>query len=110
MGTRAPRQGRGRTRLPKNFQPTVAAITWTAAINAGNARITTNLPVSIQSLPHITVQGVNPLTITQVSSTSFDLHYTAAVVSTNVLTVPANDPGVRSSVGGFLAAGSFTFP
>lgn len=110
MIARAPRAPRHRTRLPNTFQPQLPAITWTAAINAGNARVTTNLPTVINGLPTtFTVQGVAPLTITQISPTVFDLHYTAAVVATNVLLIPAGNPMVRGQTGGTLAAGSVTF-
>lgn len=110
MIKRAPRAPRNRTRLPNNFQPTVPAMTWTAAISAGDALITTALPYTLVSLPlGIKVQSVSPLTITQVSTNSFKLHYAAAVVATNVIVVPANEPGIRNNTGGYLASGTFTF-
>lgn len=111
MIKRAPRQPRHRTRLPATFNPTIPALTYTATISAGNVLVTTTLPVTIAGLPAgFKVQGVSPLTITSVSATSFTLHYTAAVVSTNVFVTDANDPGVRGTAGGYLAAGSTTFP
>lgn len=108
MATRAPRQGRGRIRLPKNFQPTVAALTWTAAVNATKLRITTATPYIENSLPNITVQGVLPTAFTAISATVFDLTYAASVVTTNVVIVPPNDPGIRSAQGAFLNAGTVT--
>ena len=111
MIKRAPRQSRHRTRLPASFQPTAPALTWAATIVATKARITTNLPYVINGLPSgITVQGVAPTAITQISSLVFDLTYAASVVSTNVLVVPANEPHIRGAAGGNLAAGTFTFP
>jgi hypothetical protein len=110
MIKRAPRQPRHRTRLPNSFQPTVPPLTWAATIVATKARLTLNLPYSIGGLPvGITVQGVAPTAITQVSATAFDLTYAAAVVATNVLVVPAGVPQIRGAAGGTLAAGSFTF-
>ena len=110
MIKRAPRQSRGRTRLPNNYSPVVPAVTWTAAIVAGKARITTNLPVVINALPvGMTVQGVAPTSVTQISSNSFDLGYAATVVTTNVLVIPQNAPQVRGQAGGFLNAGTNTF-
>jgi hypothetical protein len=111
MITRARRQPKHRTRLPANFQPSVPAVTWTAAIATLKARITTNIPVVISGLPTgMTVQGVAPTSITMISPTVFDLGYAASVVSTNVLIIDANDPNVRAATGGFLNAGTFTFP
>lgn len=111
MIKRAPRQPRHRTRLPASFQVTVPPLAWTATIVATKARLTLNLPYAISGLPvGITVQGVAPTAITQVSALVFDLTYAASVVSTNVLVVPAGVPQVRGNAGGTLAAGTFTFP
>jgi hypothetical protein len=111
MIKRAPRQPRHRTRLPNSFQPTVPPLNWTATIVATKARLTLSLPYSIGGLPTgITVQGVAPTAITQVSSLVFDLTYPSSVVSTNVLVVPGGVPQIRGAAGGTLAAGTFTFP
>jgi hypothetical protein len=110
MIKRAPRQSRHRTRLPASFQPTVPAITYTAAIVSGKVRVTTALPYTLSGLPAgFKVQGVSPIAITPVTPTTFDLTYTATPVTTNVFVTDANDPAVRGSAGGFLAAGSTTF-
>lgn len=111
MIKRAPRQPRHRTRLAPSYQPAAPALTWTAAIVATKARITTNLPFVISALPiGITVQGVAPTAITQITPTSFDLTYASSVVSTNVLVVPQNEYQIRGFAGGGLAAGTITFP
>lgn len=111
MIKRAPRQPRNRNRLPGTFQPTAPAVTWTAAISATKARLTTNIPCVLSGVPTgITVQGMAPTAITQVSALVFDLTYAAAVIATNVLVVPANVPQIGAAAGGRLAAGSFTFP
>lgn len=111
MIKRAPRQPRHRTRLAPSFQPTAPALTWVATINATKARFTLNLPFAESGLPlGITVQGQPPTAITQVSANVFDLTYAAAVVSTNVLVVPAGVPQIRGQAGGTLAAGTYTFP
>ena len=109
MIKRAPRKPSHRTRLPATFQPTAPAVIWTAAIATAKLRLTTNVPVVIQALPTgITVQGVAPTAVTQVSSTSFDLTYPSSVVTTNVVVVPSNVPQIRSAPGGYLNAGTVT--
>lgn len=111
MIKRAPRQPRHSARLAPTFQPTAPALTWTATIVATKARFTLVLPFAFTGVPTgITCQGVAPTAITQVSALVFDLTYAAAVVSTNVIVVPANVPQIRGNAGGTLAAGSFTFP
>jgi hypothetical protein len=99
-----------RSRLAKTFQPTVPSISWTAAIVGGKVRVTTTQNLTLNGVPHFTVQGVNPTAITSVSAGVFDLTYAATPVSTNVFVVDGSDPAVRNAVGGYLAAGSFTFP
>lgn len=110
MLTRAPRKPRHRNRLPNSFQPAAPALTWTATIVAAKVRMTLVLPFAFSGIPlGITVQGVGPIGIEQISNLIFDLDYTADVVSTNVLVVPANVPEVRGAAGGTLAAGTKTF-
>lgn len=85
-------------------------MTWTAAITTGDVTVTTSLPYVFVSLPlGMKVQGASPISITQISPTSFKLHYTATVITTNVLVVPANEPGIRNNTGGYLASGTVTF-
>lgn len=111
MIKRAPRKPTHRTRLPNTYTPTSPAITWTASIVATKARLTCSLPVSISGVPTgITNEGVACTAVTQVSAQVFDLTYAAAVVSTDVLIVPAGVPQIRAASGGTLAAGQHTFP
>lgn len=111
MIKRAPRQPRSRTRLPAGYSVTAAALTWTASIVATKARIVLNLPYASSGLPTgITVQGQPPTSITQVNAVTFDLGYAASVVTTNVLVVPQNVQQIRGAAGGYLSAGTFTFP
>lgn len=111
LAMRAPRPGSHRTRLPTSTQGQVPSVSWTAAIAAGNVVLTTLVPVVVAGLPlGLKVQGVSPISFTQVSATQINLHYTAAVVTTNVFTVSQSEPNVRSAVGGYLANGTFTFP
>lgn len=110
MNTRAPRQPRHRGRLTAGFVGLVPFTTWTAAIVATKARITTNLPVTLSGLPlGITVQNLPPTAITQISPTSFDLTYAAAVIATNVLRIPGGVQEIKNQLGGTLAAGQNTF-
>lgn len=110
MLTRAPRKGRSRGRLPKTFQPAAPALTWVATLVAAKVRMTLALPYSFSGIPTgITVQGVGAIGIEQISALVFDLEYTADVVTTNVLVVPANVQEVRGQAGGCLAAGTKTF-
>jgi hypothetical protein len=109
MATRVPRQSRGRTRLPKTFQPIVPSVSWTASIVSSKVRLVASVSVTTNGVPKFTVQGVNPTAITIISATTFDLTYATAPVTTNVFVVDANDPAVRAANGGYLAAGQTTF-
>ena len=116
MIKRPPRHQRNRTRLPVQQQPPGAAINETFAIDSGNARITTDGPVIVRSLPlGITRQAAGagpqllPTAVHQVDANTFDLTYAAAVVATDVLTIPGGVQEVRGTAGGFLAAATYTF-
>lgn len=108
MATRVPRQGRGRVRLPKTFQPVVPAVSWTASIVSGKVRVVASQSVVTAGIPKYTVQGVAPTSITSISATTFDLGYAATPVTTNVFIADANDPGIRVANGGYLAPGTVT--
>lgn len=108
MATRVPRQGRGRIRLPKNFQPISAAISYTASIVSGKVRVVASQSVVQSGVPHYTVQGVAPTSLTSISATTFDLGYAVTPVTTNVFVTDANDPAIRTASGAYLAAGSVT--
>ena len=58
------------------------------------------IEMQASGLPSTFVPGRNLLFFT----------YAAAVVSTNVLVVPAGVPQIRGQAGGTLAAGTYTFP
>jgi hypothetical protein len=78
------------------------------SIVATKLRVTLGQNYVYSAIPKITVQGVLPTAITSVSANVFDLTYAASVVTTNVVVVPANDPGIRSIAGGFMNAGTVT--
>lgn len=116
MIKRPPRHQRNRTRLPVQQQPPGAAITEAFSIVATKARIVTSAPVIVRSIPlGITRQAAGagpqllPTAVDQVDANTFDLMYAAAVVATDVLTIPGNVQEVRGAAGGFLAAAVHTF-
>lgn len=108
MATRVPRQGRGRVRLPKNYQPIVPTVSYTASIVSGKVRVVASTAVTQSGIPAYTVQGVRPTSITSINSTTFDLGYAATPVTGNTFITDANDPQVRTANGGYLAPGSVT--
>lgn len=117
MIKRPARHTPNRTRLPVMQQPPGAAVGSTATIATAKARITTDSPVVVRSLPlGITRQAAGagpqllPTAFEQISATVFDLTYAAAVVATDVLTIPSGVQEVRGTAGGFLAAAVTVFP
>jgi hypothetical protein len=116
MIKRPARHTPNRTRLPVQQQPPGSAVGITFSIDAGNARLTTDAPVVVRTLPlGITRQAAGagpqllPTAVVQNSATEFDLTYAAAVVATDVLTVPGGVQEVRGQAGGFLTAAVHTF-
>lgn len=107
---------RSRRHLAPAFYPPGAAVIATPAINAGNLRLTFSAPVSVAELPvDITRQAAGagpqllPTAYNVVSPTVLDLTYAAAVVATDVVTVPAHVPSIRGIAGGPVAALVHTF-
>jgi hypothetical protein len=85
-------------------------------INATKCRITTSVPVLVNGIPTtITRQAAGagpqlvPTDVTVISPTVFDVGYAAALVATDIVTIPGNVPQVRTSNGGYLAASQKTF-
>jgi hypothetical protein len=109
------RFNRNRRSLPGVFFPAGSAIIAAITIVAGKARLTLSAPVSVAGLPvEITRQAAGagpqllPTAVTIISPTVFDLTYAAAVVATDVITIPANVPLVRGYTGGALQATTVT--
>jgi hypothetical protein len=116
MIKRPARHTPNRTRLPVAQQPPLAFIGTTFSIDAGNARLVFDQPVVVRALPlGITRQAAGagpqlvPTAFNQVDANTLDLTYAAAVVATDVVTIPNNVQEVRGSAGGFLAAAVWTF-
>lgn len=110
------RSSRNRNRV--NMQEALAGASLVAVptINATKLRLTFTAPVIVNGLPTgITRQAAGagaqllPTAVTVVSPTIVDLTYAAALVATDVITVPANVPEIRGNAGGMVAAMQKTF-
>lgn len=116
MIRRPPRHTANRTRLRVQNQPPGPGLSVTWSISAGKAVLTFNGPVVLQSLPlGITRQAAGagaqllPTAATQTAANQIQLTYAAAVVATDIVTVPAGVTEVRGTAGGFIAATAHTF-
>lgn len=116
MIKRATRHNRNRTALSFPNQPPGASATEVFSINGANARIVFSAPVVVRGLPvDITRQAAGagpqlpPTGYTVINGTTVDLTYAAAVVATDVLTIPGNIPEIRTTSGGPIAAAVWTF-
>lgn len=116
MIRRPPRHTPNRTRLRVQNQPPGYGLSTTFSISGANARLTFSGPVVLQSLPlGITRQAAGagpqllPTAAVQVSANVVDLTYAAAVVATDVLTIPSGVTEIRGTAGGFIAAAVHTF-
>jgi hypothetical protein len=102
---------RNRRRLQPGGGTLPANATPASSIVATKWRLIFPVPVVIRALPTTwTVQSVAPTSVTQVNSTTFDLGYAAAVVATNVGTIPAGSNFIRTAMGGFANGLSLIFP
>ena len=110
------RHQRARTQLTPSQAPPPPSILPTLTINATKARLSFSAPVVVNGLPiSITRQAAGvgaqlaPTAYTVIDAQTLDLTYAAAVVTTDVVTVPANVPQIRGCTGGPVAATVKTF-
>lgn len=97
------------SRVVPGAEPVGTDATLTLAISAGNVLVTSDLPLVIDGIPAITVQGELATAVVVNSPLSFTLDYAAAVIATNVAVVPPSDPAMRTTQGGYALPQSHTF-
>jgi hypothetical protein len=100
------RHTRNRNRPDPSNRPRGTDSVATASIVATKLQLDFDQPVSVDGIPRILVQGAAPTSVVQDNATRVTLDYAAAVVATNILIIPANDPAIRTRTGGYVVAGS----
>lgn len=101
--SRVPRFQRNRRANPKLSANTVGTFDFTTP----NVTITLDMPVTLNGIPQIlTNTGKLPVSATRPTPTSVVLVYDTPGSVTTV-TVPNNDPAIRTVTGGWLSAGTF---
>ena len=110
------RHQRSRSQTTQARLPGLPAVAVTLSIHTGNARLSFASPVVLNGLPvSITRQAAGagpqlaPTSAAQVDALTIDLTYAAAVVATDIVTVPANVPEIHGVTGGNVAATAMTF-
>lgn len=100
---RAPQFSRNRRKNPLSSQTITATFDFTTP----NITLTSQTPVSLRGIPQIlTNTGKLPVSATRPTLFTVVLVYDTPGSVTSV-TVPQDDPAIRSGTGGFLAPGSF---
>ena len=66
-------------------------------------------PVILEGVPQYStdVPGATPLSAVMTNSTTLTVTFSAAIAAATTMTIPFEDPGIRSAVGGFVADSSF---
>jgi hypothetical protein len=110
------RHQRARSQFTPNQAPPARAIATVQTINATKLRLVADTPLVVSGIPlGITRQAAGagaqllPTAVTQVDAVTVDVTYAAALVATDIVTIPANEPNIRGQAGGFLAAAKKTF-
>jgi hypothetical protein len=101
---------RNRRREDPSQRPQPVNAVATPTISGGNVLLTFDVPVTLAGIPQITNEGVAPTAATRPTPTTVLLDYAAPVVATDVLDIPANDPAIRTSTGGYAEPLRHTFP
>ena len=104
---------RGRNR--RNLDPSMRSISTNATASLGGVEttvITVNLsvPCSLNGVPQYLTVGANgalPVSAVMSSPSQVALTYAATQAASTLLTVPANDPALRTQTGGYVNPTSF---
>ena len=69
-----------------------------------------NQPVSLKGIPQYTTNlaGVTPISAALTGPATLSLTFSASIATATTLNIPAEDPAIRNSSGGFVTP--FTFP
>lgn len=81
-----------------------------AVVATPDLTVTFDRPVQLTGVPNfdVDVAGADPIGASQSGPAEVTITYDVAIGAATAVTVPPNDPAIRTSVGGFAA--STTFP
>ena len=98
---------RNRDRVKPTQKTPVRIVSATAAGSV--LTIVFDQPVILTGVPQYTtdIVGATPTTAALTSPTTLALTFSAAVATATEMTIPFEDPGIRSAVGGFVADSTF---
>lgn len=90
--------------------PTVPIGIVSVTKNLAVMTIVFNQPISLKGIPAYTTNlpAVTPISASLASPTTLTLTFSATVATATTLNIPAEDPAIRNSSGGFVTP--FTFP
>lgn len=101
----------------RSAQPGYTLITATNSIVGGKWRMVLNVPVVVSGIPTTFRAAATsggavtqaPTAVSVVTPTTIDLTFASGPVSGSGFTIPMNEPAIRNSTGGFVAAATGTF-
>ncbi len=97
---------RNRRKLDPSQVPIGPFVNWSLGVGVGDTlEVTAVAPVMMMGLPHITVNGVAPVSAVQVTPTVIRLTYPSPVSGTDEGAIPDCEEHVRTPFGGYLMAG-----
>ena len=80
-----------------------------AAVATTVLTVTFDQPVILKGIPAYSVDVVGPTRVSaaMTSATTLALTFSATIATATTITIPFEDPGIRSAVGGFVADSTF---
>lgn len=99
---------RNRRQLDASNVPSGPFVTWSAAIAGGKVVLTFGGVVQVIGLPPVTNEGVQATLAEQLSPNTLRFTFAAPAVPADVFEIPNMMDGIRTSTGGFAAAGTAT--
>lgn len=104
-------RGRNRRNIPASARKSPAAIIASdPVISTTKITLTLSLPAMLSGIPQFLTAGVNgalPVSAQLTAPNTLELTYAATQAASTTLTIPENDPALRTYLGGFVAAQVF---
>src|SRR5688572_30369978 len=103
------RPNRKRNSIPNRPQPTVPIGIVSATKNVAVLTVVFNQPVLLKGIPQITTNlaGVNPISAAITAPNTLTVTFSATIATATTMNIPYEEPAIRNSSGGFVAASTF---
>ena len=109
MLVRSRKHRRPRSRLDVSNTPSGNDTAAALSLDGGVVVMTVTLPVTVNGIPQVLVNGIAPTGASQANPVTVRLSYATPAASGDGWVVPIKDGAIRTSNGGYVASATGTF-